>query len=84
MYHKNFPACQTYFQAIIIEKKLWYNMEKAVKELLQMRTKRLEKFRRYRRRKARNYVFFTLIVPSLLVFLGYIISSLIILPFINK
>jgi len=49
-----------------------------------MRTKRLEKFRRYRRKKARNYVFFTLIVPSLLVFLGYIISSLIILPVINK
>ncbi|HHW48419.1 MAG TPA: hypothetical protein GXX14_07370 [Clostridiaceae bacterium] len=49
-----------------------------------MRTKRLEKFRRYRRKKARNYVLFTLVVPCVLVFLGYLISSLIILPIINK
>ncbi|HHW00474.1 MAG TPA: hypothetical protein GXX36_13075 [Clostridiaceae bacterium] len=48
-----------------------------------MRTKRVEKFKRYRRKKIRNYFLFIFVLPSLVLAIGYLISSLIILPVMN-
>ncbi|MDF2523748.1 MAG: hypothetical protein K0R31_1389 [Clostridiales bacterium] len=45
-----------------------------------MRVKRVEKFRKYRKIKARKNFFLFLLLPISLVFLGYLISSLVILP----
>ncbi|MCX8131088.1 MAG: hypothetical protein N3I35_13445 [Clostridia bacterium] len=45
-----------------------------------MRVKRVEKFRRTRHRRKRNFFFLAFILPCTLVFIGYIISSFFILP----
>lgn len=45
-----------------------------------MRVNRVDKFRKFRKVKTRKYFFFILLLPSTLIFLGYLISSLIILP----
>ncbi len=49
-----------------------------------MRVKRVEKFRRERRRKKQKLLFFTLILPCMCVFIGYMLTSLIILPAMIK
>ena len=45
-----------------------------------MRIKRLQKFRKYRKIKARQFILLFLVLPISLIFMGYLISSLIILP----
>ena len=45
-----------------------------------MRVKRVEKFKRNRRKKMRRFVLYTFILPISCILLGYLITSLIILP----
>lgn len=49
-----------------------------------MRTKRVTKFKRYRRKKVRNIFIFALLLPCMSIFAGYILTSLLILPAIAK
>lgn len=49
-----------------------------------MRITRVEKFRRNRHRKARRFIFFAVIVPCMSIFIGYLITSIIILPAMAK
>ncbi|MDP4093552.1 MAG: hypothetical protein Q8920_09345 [Bacillota bacterium] len=45
-----------------------------------MRVKRLEKYRRSRRKKVKRILFFTILLPITCIVAGYLITSLIILP----
>ena len=45
-----------------------------------MRYKRKEYFRKMRHRKARQIVLLFVVMPSLLVLVGYLVASVIILP----
>ena len=45
-----------------------------------MRVTRVEKFRRSRYRKAKLFLLFVLLIPCICVFVGYVITSVIILP----
>jgi len=49
-----------------------------------MRNTRVRKFKKYRQRKARNYIFFAVVFPCLSIFVGYLITSLVILPTIKR
>ncbi|MEG6614365.1 hypothetical protein V6C42_16095 [Pseudoclostridium thermosuccinogenes] len=49
-----------------------------------MRTKRLDKFRKYRYRKYRKFFLFVVVIPFASVFVGYLLTSLIILPVMSK
>lgn len=45
-----------------------------------MRVKRVEKFKKNRRKKMRRLILYTFILPISCILLGYLITSLIILP----
>lgn len=45
-----------------------------------MRCKRKEHFRKLRHKKARNMFLLTVIMPAVLLLLGYLVASVIILP----
>lgn len=45
-----------------------------------MRYKRVERFRKNRRRKIRRLFLLTVVMPLALVILGYLVASLLILP----
>ncbi|MGI6777559.1 MAG: hypothetical protein ACOX7R_05910 [Acetivibrionales bacterium] len=49
-----------------------------------MRVKRLEKYRKIRYRKIRDIFIYAFILPSLSIFIGYVLTLLIILPSIEK
>lgn len=49
-----------------------------------MRVKRVEKFRKNRQRKNRKLFLFAVLIPSASVFIGYLVTSLIILPVMAK
>ena len=49
-----------------------------------MRIRRVDKFKKIRRIKARNFVLFGLFLPTSLIVMGYLISSLVILPSMKK
>lgn len=49
-----------------------------------MRVTRVEKFKKSRRKKLRNFIIYVLFLPSLSIFIGYVLTSLIILPAISK
>lgn len=49
-----------------------------------MRSKRLERYKRQKRRKIRNIFVFTFIIPLMLITVGYMVASLFILPVMNK
>lgn len=49
-----------------------------------MRRKRAERFKRQRRKKIRNIFVFTLVIPLMLLTVGYLVASLFILPVMNK
>ena len=45
-----------------------------------MRYKRASRFKRLRRRKTRKILLLTVVMPSMLILLGYLVASVIILP----
>ena len=45
-----------------------------------MREKRLDMFKKNRRRKLRNLFLYTLVMPAILALLGYLVAAVIILP----
>lgn len=49
-----------------------------------VRTKRVEKFRRSRRKKLRRIILYSFILPLSCILIGYLITSLIILPSMAK
>ena len=49
-----------------------------------MRTKRLTKFKKYRHRKTRRLFLFVIIIPLTSIFLGYVLTSLFILPIMSR
>jgi polyferredoxin len=49
-----------------------------------MRITRVEKFRKFRGRQLRNRLLYTAVLPFISVFLGYLITSLVILPTMKK
>jgi hypothetical protein len=49
-----------------------------------MRIKRVEKFRKQRKKDNRNLIIFAFLVPGASVFLGYILTSFVILPIMEK
>jgi hypothetical protein len=49
-----------------------------------MRVSRVEKFKKSRRRKARRLLFYGIVIPFTSVLLGYLITSIIILPAMAK
>jgi len=49
-----------------------------------MRNTRVEKFKRCRRKKTTKFVIFALVLPTASIFLGYLITSLVILPVMTK
>lgn len=60
---------------------IWYNMDWRD---LYMRITRVEKFRKLRHDKIKRLIIYTLILPSTSIFIGYIITSLFILPSITR
>lgn len=49
-----------------------------------MRVKRVEKFKKTRHDKIRNLIVYAVVLPSLSIFMGYLITSLVILPSMAK
>lgn len=49
-----------------------------------MRTKRVEKFKRYSRQKTGRFILFGIVLPMTSIFLGYIITALFILPAMKR
>lgn len=49
-----------------------------------MRTKRLDKFRKYRFRIYRKIFLFAVVIPFASVFVGYLLTALFILPVMSK
>lgn len=49
-----------------------------------MRTKRVDKFKKDRYRKIRKLFLLSIVLPIFIIFIGYIISSLFILPTMTK
>lgn len=49
-----------------------------------MRVKRVRKYKKNRHRRIRNFVFYVVILPSVSIFIGYLITSLFILPAIVR
>ena len=45
-----------------------------------MRVKRVVTNKRNRHRKAKNIIFFALIIPCLAIFMGYLIASMVVFP----
>ncbi len=45
-----------------------------------MRNKRIRRFKRMRRKKTRNFLLLAVVMPTVLVLLGYLVASVIILP----
>ena len=45
-----------------------------------MRNKRIDHFKKMRRRKTRKILLMAVVMPSVLVLLGYLVASVIILP----
>ncbi|TYQ15922.1 UNVERIFIED_CONTAM: hypothetical protein Cloal_2419 [Acetivibrio alkalicellulosi] len=48
-----------------------------------MRVKRVEKFRRLRKKKMKKVIMYAFVLPATSIFLGYVIRSLFILPFMT-
>jgi len=51
---------------------------------LPMRTKRVSKFKKYRRQRIRKTILFSVVLPFACIFIGYLITTLIILPAMVK
>ncbi|NLV35312.1 MAG: hypothetical protein GXY17_01380 [Clostridiaceae bacterium] len=49
-----------------------------------MRYKRKEHFKRMRHKKAINIFLYTLVMPSIVILLGYLVACVIILPYMSK
>ena len=49
-----------------------------------MRYKRVEKFKKTRRKKIRKILLLTIVMPCLLALLGYLVAATIILPAMNN
>ncbi len=48
-----------------------------------MRTTRLKKFRKLRHQKIKKFIIYTLILPTTFVLLGYLFTTIIIIPFMT-
>jgi|GEM_PF-972221 len=51
---------------------------------VKMRVTRAEKFRKKRRRKARRFILFGIVIPFTSILIGYLITLIIILPAMAK
>lgn len=49
-----------------------------------MRVKRAVKFRKFRNKRIRNFVLYGVVLPCTSVFVGYLITTILILPSIIK
>lgn len=49
-----------------------------------MRVSRVEKFRKSRRKKARKFIFYTIVIPAICIITGYLITAIMILPAMSK
>ena len=49
-----------------------------------MRIKRVEKFKKIRHDRVKNLIVLTVVLPTASIFLGYLITSLVILPSMTR